>query len=166
MGRHILSGVHGKLLGVCLLFTGCVGWEWEPAVYTEYGEGVGLGVDWMDSGDRLVSEDQPWWAAGFTLTLVPPTRLLAEDLLPITGALGRLRVEEADSSTGDTLEMTDTAEHRWIMSWFTTLPLFLQLALLTFLAAIAWLQRENLKRAGRKLLSLMPGRGNGTAPTS
>jgi hypothetical protein len=117
----------------------------------------------MDSGDRLVSEDQPWWAAGFTLTLVPPTRLLAEDLLPITGALRKL-APESGSSTEESLEMTEP-EHRWILSWFTGLPLLLQLSLLAFVAAIAWLNRETLRRAGKKLLSLMPGRGNGRAPT-
>lgn len=160
-----MSGVHGVLLSVCLLFAGCAGWELQPGIYTEYGEGVGLGVDWMDSGDRLVSEDQPWWAAGFTLTLVPPTRLLAEDLLPITSAIDRMGWEWDSSTVEESLEMTEP-EHRWILSWFTQLPTLLQLALLTFVAAIAWLQRENLKRAGRKLLSLMPGRGNGTAPTN
>lgn len=166
MSGHVPSRAHGFVLGACLLFASCAGWELQPGIYTEYGEGKGLGMDWMSAGDMFVTEDQPWWAAGVTLTLVPPTRLLAEDLLPITAGLSRL-APESDSSTGEKLEMVETPEHRWILGWIAELPPLLQLSLLAFVAAIAWINRANLRRAGSKLLSLLPGRGEkDSAPES
>jgi hypothetical protein len=166
MSGRIVSGVHGLPLAVCLLFASCLGWEWQPGVSVEYGEGKGLGMDWQTGGDMFVTETQPWWGIGFTIAYIPPTRLLAEDLLPITGALDRLSPKESGSSTEESLEMTEP-EHRWILSWLTTLPLLMQLSILAFVAAIAWINRSNLRRAGSKLLSLLPGRSEkNSAPES
>lgn len=53
-----------------LLLASCTGTRVEPWISGTYGVQDGIGVDWMDSGDRLMTEHQPGWSVQVGMRLV------------------------------------------------------------------------------------------------